>query len=409
MPTELVKNRKCPVIKRKCFFNEYNEFLGSTTGEPAIELMKYIEENLSYDVNLIWDNLLRLENMQDIKRRMHFNYVLPSQYKLNPNRENKRKVALMLHIYYSDLIDYCFNYARSMPEYADIYVTTSSEKDKKVIERKFSELKCNSVKVILIENRGRDVSALLVGCKEYIGQYDYVCFAHDKKTKQFEPLTIGESFSYKCFENVLTTEQFVENVINTFESNPRLGLLTPPPPNHGAFYGVLGTEWGSNFEITRNLAEKLNIKTNINIHKEPISPLGTMFWFRPNAMKTLVDYDWNYDDFPAEPNGTDGTLLHGIERIYGIVVQHEGYYPGWLMADSFARIELTNLHYMLREVNLALFNNLGHHYGHVQLVHNIWGSMTVKSILKKKVKSKLKRILPEWALNILRAVKRRVS
>ena len=47
----------------------------------------------------------------------------------------------------------------------------------------------------------------------------------------------------------------------------------------------------------------------IDEKKEPIAPLGTMFWFRPRAMKLLFDRDWEYEDFPPEPNAIDGTFI----------------------------------------------------------------------------------------------------
>lgn len=54
-----------------------------------------------------------------------------------------------------------------MPPEADIYVTTGSEKKKELIEKTFSVLP-NKVKVILIENRGRDVSALACRNKGFL-------------------------------------------------------------------------------------------------------------------------------------------------------------------------------------------------------------------------------------------------
>lgn len=99
----------------------------------------------------------------------------------------------MLHFYFEDLAEYCLHYVQSMPKEADIYVTVGSEKKKKIIEETFSVLE-NNVKVILIENRGRDVSALLVGTKDFIMDYDYVCFVHDKKVTQLSPQTVGAGF-----------------------------------------------------------------------------------------------------------------------------------------------------------------------------------------------------------------------
>ncbi|MCI6783753.1 MAG: rhamnan synthesis F family protein [Lachnospiraceae bacterium] len=353
---EMLEEKRCPIFKRRSFMQDYSNIIHDTVGQEAIEAYEFIDKHTDYDVNLIWDNILRLENQADIKKNMQLNYILDSKHGTDISEVlKKKKVALVLHFYFEDLAEYCLHYVQSMPKEADIYVTVGSEKKKKIIEETFSGLE-NNVKVILIENRGRDVSALLVGTKDFIMDYDYVCFAHDKKVTQLTPETIGAGFAYKCFENLLPTKEFVQNVIRTFEENPRAGLLTPPPPNHGDYYITLGLEWGLNYEVTVKLAEKLGLTVPIDEKKEPVAPLGTMFWFRPQALKLLFDQDWEYKDFPPEPNNIDGTLLHAVERIYSYVVQQEGYYPAWILSDKGARIEMTNLNYMVRGLNNTIFH-----------------------------------------------------
>lgn len=353
---EMLEEKRCPIFKRRSFMQDYSNIIHDTVGQEAIEAYDFIDKHTDYDVNLIWDNILRLENQADIKKNMQLNYILDSKHGTDISEVLKKKrVALVLHFYFEDLAEYCLHYVQSMPKEADIYVTVGSEKKKKIIEETFSVLE-NNVKVILIENRGRDVSALLVGTKDFIMDYDYVCFVHDKKVTQLSPQTVGAGFSYKCFENLLPTKEFVQNVIRTFEENPRAGLLTPPPPNHGDYYITLGLEWGMNYDVTVELAEKLGITVPIDKKKEPIAPLGTMFWFRPKALKLLFDQDWEYKDFPAEPNKIDGTLLHAVERIYSYVVQQEGYYPAWIFSEKGAQIEVTNLNYMVRGLNNAVFH-----------------------------------------------------
>jgi rhamnosyltransferase len=398
-PLELIKERKCPVIKRKSFCNEYFEFLNCCLGEPTVEMFEYVQQNTNYDVNMIWDNLLRIENMSDLKNRLHLNYTLPRDLRL-ANEQIKCRTALMLHIYNTDLIDYCFEYVKSMPNYADVFITTDSEDKKNKIEKKFLNLVCNKFIVLLTENRGRDVSALLVTLKPYVMNYDLVCFAHDKKTSQMEPYTIGKSFSYKCFENILGSSQYVDNIIFTFNNNKRLGMLFPPPPNHAAFYGIFGTEWGSNFDNTKKLASELRINVNIDVVKEPISPLGTMFWFRPKALITLFNKDWKYADFPDEPNEYDGTILHAIERMYGFVVQSEGYYPAWVMHDKFAAIELTNYHFMLRELSMNIYKKIGHQMGFSIANHNLLNYNGEP--LRKTIKYSIKKRMPTVLWNIFR-------
>lgn len=63
----------------------------------------------------------------------------------------------------------------------------------------------------------------------------------------------------------------------------------------------------------------MKLKVNMDNFKEPISPLGTMFWFRPKALKTLIDYDWKYEDFPKEPNANDGTIYTVLKEFIALL------------------------------------------------------------------------------------------
>jgi rhamnosyltransferase len=224
---------------------------------------------------------------------------------------------------------------------------------------------------------------------------------------QLEPYANGVSFAYKCYKNNLASKNFIKNIIFTFEKNPRLGMLMPPAPFHGNFYHVIGHEWSANYDNTIALAKKLGIKTDIIRRKEPISPLGTMFWFRPLALKALFNYGWKYDDFPKEPNSHDGSLLHAIERIYGFVVQHEGFYPAWLMSDQFSRIEFTNYHFILQELNTHLMQ---YHYSYsfIDLILYLRSGSMIKTLMNHgmhRTKAIVKKICHPVLLDFLRNIK----
>ena len=404
-PKKIIEEKRCPIFKRRSFFNPYDDFLTRSMGRSSLELFKYIEENTNYDVNLIWDNILRVENMYDIKNTLHLNYNLPSNYSLLKDNDSK-KIGLFFHIYFEDLIEECFNYASNVPEYVDIFITTDKESKKIKIENKFSELK-NKVDIKIIENRGRDVSAFLVPNREEILKYDIACFAHDKKTKQLHPELKGEEFKYKCLENILGNKNFVNNIINLFVKNPRLGLLSPPAPNHAEFYGNLGREWGENYDITVEFLKDLKIEINVDKGKAPIAPYGTMFWFRPKAMKKLLEKTWKYEDFPKEPNKIDGTLLHAIERAYPFVVQEAGFYSANVLNEDFTRVEMTNLGFMLSSLNKTLYSNkLFQHYGMQYFLldfmkKTLGGKLKFRNLLKMFIISKM----PEGMRNFLIKIK----
>ena len=406
-PTKLIKEYRCPIFKRRSFFHDKDDYLRNTTGESVTELYNYIKNETDYNEDFIWEAILRDYHQSDIVKNMNLTYIMPSKVKYQ--NTFKSKIALLIHLYFPDLLEENKHYIESMPKDADIYITTNTQEKKQAIEKAYKDLQYNHLEVRIIENRGRDVSSLLVGVKDVIMNYDLVCFAHDKKTAQVKPGTSGASFAYKCFENTLSNNNYVENIISTFEQNPRLGLLTPPEPNHDAFFPTCGFEWGPNFDNTKKLADELGLTVPMSAYKSPVAPLGTMFWFRPKAMQPLYAKDWEYNDFPPEPNGIDGSLLHAIERIYPFIVQQAGYYPAVAMTEEFAAIEYQNLHHYVQGYNRVMVGNgVGPYYKQMMGEMNYIMVMqhSCKYLIKKLIKNILKKIFP---LSFLKAVKKKVK
>lgn len=356
MPKEMIEKYHSPIFKRRTFMQDYNVVLNESTGEAAVELWNYLRDHTSYDMDLIWENILRLENMAILKRNLHWNYFLPSDVEKTKDAGKKDRTALFMHIYFRDTIDQCMHYAASMPENADLYITTNSEEQKSLIEEKFSSIPCHKLEVKVVPNSGRDVGPFLVEVQNHLDDYDYICHVHDKKAGQVKPGTVGLSFAYKCFENVLGSKAYVSNILDTFHKNPRAGLLMPPPPNHADYYITLGLEWGLNYQNTVDLMKELKIHAPIRSDCEPIAPLGSYFWARTDAIRPVFqNKTWTYEDFPKEPIADDGTYLHAIERIYPFAAQSAGYYAGWIMTDYGSAMEVENLNFMLHELNKIIF------------------------------------------------------
>ncbi|MBQ8912842.1 MAG: rhamnan synthesis protein F, partial [Lachnospiraceae bacterium] len=301
MAKRMIDEKKCPIFKRRSFMQDYDTILNESCGQEAYELYKYLDEKTDYDMNLLWDNLLRLENQADLKKNLQWNYILSSDTMNDKDAAKDKKIALVMHIHFMDLIPECARYASSMPDGCDMYLTTNTEEKKIKIEEEFSKLPHGKLDVRVVPNRGRDVGPFLVEFRPYLKDYDYVCHVHDKKAGQSKPGSIGLSFAYKCFENVLKSKEYVSNILDVFEKNERAGLLSPPPPNHSDYYFTLGLEWGSNYENTAKLAKELGMDVSIKADKEPIAPLGSFFWARAKALYPLFEKEWTYDDFPEEP------------------------------------------------------------------------------------------------------------
>lgn len=342
---EMIVKNKCDVVNVNTFSNI--EGIKKGFRENARKIYDYLKEKNIYDVNLIWNHILRVNNIADIKDAMHLNYILP--YNFSNKKIINKKIAVFAHLFYEDMYEEVIDYICNIPEYIDIYITTSSKENGEKIEKflKDNNVK-NNYKILEAGKRGRDAGALLVTCRKYLNKYEYICFVHDKKTTGGTgPASVGKSFMYHIWQNLLKSPAYIENIINLFEENERLGLLTPPNPAMAGYVTELvGNEWTCCYEETMKLAEKLKINVPISEDKQPFA-LSTTFWCRTRAMKPLFDYNWSFEDFPCEPLKLDGTINHAIERILIYVAQNEGYYSAIVQNQDFASLYMNNIYYIL--------------------------------------------------------------
>jgi lipopolysaccharide biosynthesis protein len=126
----------------------------------------------------------------------------------------------------------------------------------------------------------------------------------------------------------LSSPQNIAAIIEAFANDPKLGLVYPKvfPPV------ACHVEWGSNFETTSELLQRLGI--TVTREEQPVFPAGSMFWFRPKALSALLKLEMTLDDFVRSGEGPhvsesdpviDGTLAHTLERMICYVAKAAGY------------------------------------------------------------------------------------
>ena len=347
----LVAKHRCPFVKRKVFTLPMDDILRFNSGETARKTLDYITEHTDYPESLIWKHLIRVCEIGHLRTALHLDYVFSTKKGQTPPAVRKGKVAVIAHLYYSDLIENCFKYIEEIPADIDVIVTTIGEENRKKICGHLEKSGRTNFRIIEPENRGRDISALLVACRNILMQYDYLCFVHDKKSSARMPFasTVGRSFMDILWENTLKSEAYIENILACFYNNPHLGYLSPPRPYLSCYFTVNTLLWPGNFDETSRLAERLKLKCKISRDGYPFA-LGTAFWCRTAALRTLFEYDFQYGDFPPEPMPLDYTFSHAVERIFPYVAQHEGYYSGVMMTHEYASLYAVNFQHMLDTV-----------------------------------------------------------
>lgn len=353
---DLLKRQQAPFVCTKAIANTY--FLPGGDEIPRLTF-EYLRDHTDYDTDLIWQHLLRTNNILDIKTALHLETVLPSRCAISKEDPlADHTAAVIAHLYYPDQLLDCMDYLEQVPERVDVFVVSANEETRNSAKREILRRGLHNFRVMEKNNRGRDFSALLTACHRLLLQYDYLCFIHDKKSHAHSPVPSGRTWFYNLWSCMLKSGDYIENILRTFEENPRLGLMVPPEPCHSEAIAGVGFTWGADYEAVGQLLHELDADVPLDRNKHPFT-LGTSFWCRTEAMKPLFERKFRYEDFPEEPMAIDGTICHALERIFGYVAQSRGYYTENVMCSAYAGLRLNKLNnYTMQTMTIMREENI---------------------------------------------------
>ncbi|PRA54455.1 hypothetical protein CQ062_12670 [Ochrobactrum sp. MYb68] len=346
---ETIKNRS-PILKRRSFFHTH--LFHDMNGIDLPRALRLIEKTSDYDLNLIWENVARTSKLRELSSNASLLKVIGNEY--TDIKLKEKNIAVCAHIYYVDLLEETLLFTGNIPLEYDFLCTTDSEKKKKEIESilsKVKKIKYFEVRVVE-QNRGRDMSALFITYRDVFlsDKYDLVCRLHTKKSPQVERAR-SLVFKRHLLENLLYSEAYVRGILKIFEDNKSVGMAYPPAIHNG--YATLGHGWWANREWVKEIRERLALRTPLD-DDTPVAPYGTMFWFRPVALRKLFDYEWKWTDFNKEPDHVDGGLAHGLERSMSYVAGDSGYISMQVMNSDSAAYNYSSLEYKYQTIMAKL-------------------------------------------------------
>jgi lipopolysaccharide biosynthesis protein len=73
--------------------------------------------------------------------------------------------------------------------------------------------------------------------------------------------------------------------------------------------------WTKNYEVATRYFSKDELPEEDELFD---FPLGSFFVARPKALVPIRNLGLTEEDFPKEPIGYDGTVLHALERLIGV-------------------------------------------------------------------------------------------
>ncbi len=289
--TQTYNNTKLNQDEKLVFVNAWNEWAEGTHLEPDRE-RGYAYLQTTYDV---------------LKEFNSKNNLTPSA----DSYARKSKYAAIVHIHYTEVWGSINSYLSNLNDFGfDLYVTITNTSNNIVDEiiRSYPE-----AHICLVENRGRDIRPFIETYKKIkdLG-YSAICKIHSKKSAYRDD---GEKIRDEIYDALLGSKERVKHIIEEFETNEStIGLLTPGK------YLIPHSDKNMTYdrEIVHALAQLLEIDFEYSVF-----PAGSMFWFKPEALKGLEKIEDHL--FEIEEGLADGTLAHGIERLFISIVGKSEY------------------------------------------------------------------------------------
>ena len=340
----------CPILKRRLFFHD--PLYLDKQAIIGADIMREVRR-AGYPEELIWQNVSHNAKPRVLSTNFNLTQVLDDNAEESVLAANaKLRIAGVAHVFYADMTAEIMKRFSYLGDHAQIFLTTSTPEKKTQIEQQLQTMGRQAEVRIVESNRGRDVSAFLVTCADVLepGRFDVVAKIHSKKSAQ-DAYNAAELFKRHLFENLLPSPGYTANLLHLFATEPYLGMVFPPAVSLG--YPTLGHAWFANKKPALALCERLGIKLPFD-DTTPLSPYGSMFFARPEALLPLTKAHFTFNDFPEEGQYSDGSLAHVIERIFSYSSLSEG-----LICKSVMNREWAGIYYGFMEYRVqALLSQL---------------------------------------------------
>lgn len=233
------------------------------------------------------------------------------------------KVGLHLHLHYISLAHEIIRYLQDFPTCFDLYLTITEPKYKQNVRTLFSRSllpKLDELKVLEVPNRGRDVAPWLLTTRPYQDRYELFCHIHGKVSLYSKH---GDSWRKYLFDNIIERKA-VTDILNIFHEQPTLGCVFPEIFLPVYYQFKNNNVMDDDYRLMCDILRRIGLKDEV-CRSELFFSVGTMMWYRPEALRHLFTVNLSFEDFPEEPIPIGGTLAHAIERLPSIVASRNGY------------------------------------------------------------------------------------
>ena len=220
------------------------------------------------------------------------------------------RLAVAAHAYYPELLPEILACRNVLPPGTRLLVTVPREKERPAAAQLAG---VPDAMLFPVVNRGRDigpfVSLLNAGL---LNPYDAVLKLHTKRSPQ---LRDGETRRRLLFTLLAGEPHATARALSAF-TDPGVGMV-----GWRSAFRTARPYWMANEARVAALARAMDAGDAARLGFFE----GSMFWFRPAALRRIRQLGLQPADFEAEAGQLDGTLHHALERLFTIAAWSDGY------------------------------------------------------------------------------------
>ncbi|MFC4624116.1 rhamnan synthesis F family protein [Daeguia caeni] len=228
------------------------------------------------------------------------------------------RVAVIIHVFYPDLMDEFIQYLRNIPVSTGLFISTDTEEKKEQIKNAINDASLDLIEleIKIVPNRGRDIAPKYIAFRHVYDRYDAFLHLHSKKSLHSKRL--GLSWRHYLLDSLIGSRTIAANNLRIL-SMEKMGVVYPV--HHKKIRKFI--DWGYDFETAKALLKRIGVDLNIKTCLE--FPSGSMFWAKSAAIRPLLELDLQFEDFPEEKAQIDGTLAHALERTILFIAEKSGH------------------------------------------------------------------------------------
>lgn len=352
---ETILNRS-PILKRRLFF--HNPLWMAQNYVDLRKTMEIIKNTSDYDIDFISQNINRTVKPRDLYTNLEQLRILPTNYCADDeNASITENIAVLVHIYYPENWDEIYSFIRKIPVAFDLYISAVNEEHAQTLKAHTENIN-NLIDIRVVDKDVRDdISSLFltfndVGLNE---KYKYICRVHDMQIEN-DGLDWVQSSNIRlmkqhCFENLLATPEYICGLLKLMRDNSDIGIICPPVMHIGQ--QTMGHGWEGTKSQVDVLCKKLGITVPLD-DDTPMAVYGSMFWFKPKALRPLFEGNWEQKDLSDEFVLNDKNFISVFGRLICCTTKNEGFSIYNVMTSAQAERNYVKLEFKHQKIMSTL-------------------------------------------------------